>query len=246
MKRIILFFATVVIALAMAAEAYAQGSVGVGYSMNLNKSSNALDKSVDDLHGINFRFGYNFELAYKDWGTLGLETGLLYDFLSSRDDESIHSAMTAAEVNEHYLSVPAYLNFGLDLGSWMPYVYAGPMFSFGVSSQTKLLYRYLNGKGDESKGNIVIHNYSDKVTSKISDDPLKTGEVISKLWQAAGGMGYDRFDIKIGVGLGIRILENTDVRVQYNFGLLNRYSGSKILDGKMLTDQFYLTLAYCF
>ncbi len=245
MKRFFTVLAAVAIAFMATAEARAQGSVGVGYSMNLNKRITPAGKSSDDLHGINFRLGYNFELAYGDWGLLGLESGLLYDFLSSRNGESIHNAMTAAEVSEHYVSVPLFLNYGLDMGTWMPYVYAGPMLSMGLASQVKILYRYMNHSGDESKGNIVIHNYADKVTSKISDDPLKTGEVISKLWQAAGGMGYDRFDVKVGFGAGVRILENTDIRVQYNLGLLNRYSGSKV-SGKMLTDQLYVTLGYCF
>ncbi len=245
MKRVLLVFAVAALAVASAVQAHAQGSVGVGYSMNLNKKSGLMGKETDALHGLNLHMGYNFELMYGDWGLLGLESGLFYDFLSSRSERSVHSAMTAAELSEHYLSVPAFLNYGFDMGTWMPYVYAGPLVSMGMSSQAKLLYRYMNASGKESDGRIIIHNYSDKVTSKISDDPLKTGELISKLWQAAGGMGYNRFDVKVGLGLGVRVMEYTDIRIQYNVGLLNRYSGNKTA-GKMMTDQLYVTLGYCF
>ncbi len=237
--------AAVLMLMASAAETMAQASMGIGYSLNLNKESATAGREVEDLHGVNFRLLYNFELADDDWGEIGLESGLLYDFLSSRSDAKFHQAMTGLEQNEHYLSVPCYFNYSYDFGDCKPYFFAGPVLSFGLSSQTKLLYRYLNDKSKESDGSIVLHNYSDKVTAKISDDPLKTGELVTKAWQAAGGRGYKWFDVKVAVGVGVTLMENIDLRATYSFGLLNRYDG-KLPDVRLLTDQLYLTLAYAF
>ena len=39
---------------------------------------------------------------------------------------------------------------------------------------------------------------------------------------------YGRFDLKIGVGAGVTIVERFNVKVGYNFGMLNRYTGEQV------------------
>ena len=53
---------------------------------------------------------------------------------------------------------------------------------------------------------------------------------------------YGRFDLKIGLGAGVTIAERVNVKVGYNFGMLNRYTGEQV-DGykyKTHTGVFYV------
>ena len=59
---------------------------------------------------------------------------------------------------------------------------------------------------------------------------------------------YGRFDLKIGVGVGVDLFEKFNVKVGYNFGLLNRYTGEQIDEYKykIHTGVFYVGLGYNF
>lgn len=59
---------------------------------------------------------------------------------------------------------------------------------------------------------------------------------------------YGRFDLKFGIGAGVTIVEKFNVKLGYNFGLLNRYTGEQIEDYKikMHTGVFYIGVGYNF
>ena len=59
---------------------------------------------------------------------------------------------------------------------------------------------------------------------------------------------YGRFDLKIGVGVGVDLFEKLNVKVGYNFGLLNRYTGEQIDEYKykIHTGVFYVGVGYIF
>ena len=59
---------------------------------------------------------------------------------------------------------------------------------------------------------------------------------------------YGRFDLKIGLGAGITIAERFNVKVGYNFGLLNRYTGEQVDDYKYKahTGVFYVGAGFNF
>ena len=59
---------------------------------------------------------------------------------------------------------------------------------------------------------------------------------------------YGRFDLKIGVGVGVDLFEKFNVKVGYNFGLLNRYTGEQIDENKykIHTGVFYVGVGYNF
>ena len=59
---------------------------------------------------------------------------------------------------------------------------------------------------------------------------------------------YGRFDLKIGVGVGVDLFEKLNVKVGYNFGLLNRYTGEQIDEYKykIHTGVFYVGVGYNF
>ena len=59
---------------------------------------------------------------------------------------------------------------------------------------------------------------------------------------------YGRFDIKLGLGAGVTLMEKFDVKLGYNIGLLNRYTGEQIDNFKYKTHTgvFYLGVGFNF
>ncbi len=59
---------------------------------------------------------------------------------------------------------------------------------------------------------------------------------------------YGRFDLKIGLGAGVTIAERVNVKVGYNFGMLNRYTGEQVKDFKYKTNTsvFYVGAGFNF
>lgn len=59
---------------------------------------------------------------------------------------------------------------------------------------------------------------------------------------------YGRFDLKLGIGVGVDLFEKLNVKVGYNFGLLNRYTGEQIDEYKykIHTGVFYVGVGYNF
>ena len=42
------------------------------------------------------------------------------------------------------------------------------------------------------------------------------------------GTDYGRFDIKFGVGAGVTFMDKLNVKLGYNIGMLNRYTGEQL------------------
>ena len=60
---------------------------------------------------------------------------------------------------------------------------------------------------------------------------------------------YGRFDLKLGLGAGVTFLEKYNVKIGYNIGLLNRYTGNQSGSDtklKMNTGVFYVGIGYNF
>ena len=59
---------------------------------------------------------------------------------------------------------------------------------------------------------------------------------------------YGRFDIKLGLGAGVTLMEKFDVKLGYNIGLLNRYTGEQIDNFKYKTHTgvFYVGVGFNF
>jgi hypothetical protein len=60
---------------------------------------------------------------------------------------------------------------------------------------------------------------------------------------------YGRFDIKLGLGAGVTLAEKLNVKLGYNIGMLNRYTGEQISKDykyKTHTGVFYLGVGFNF
>ncbi len=245
MKKFILVCAAVLGMTLAANEAKAQLKVGFGYSGFLDKTVVDSQKECGDLHGFNIDLGYNFLFSYGETYEINMLTGIIYDYLSTDQDpySQMLANLTGVEHNEHYLSVPFLFDYRLVLDNIKPFVFAGPMLSFGVGSQTTLRYTYLGANGKLMPANLIFDNYSGKVTVNDGTDAY-TGKLLSEAWKAVGGANDRWFDVKFGVGLGIDVMERAELRLGYYFGLIDR-DREKFYD-KHLVDQFSVTALYSF
>ena len=211
MKKI--YFILAAAALFLAVDANAQLGVGIGYNL-LNTTYTVGDDSDDDsLNGFYVEATYDFNFLDKNWGKLGIQPGIRYTFGGETDNDDL----VRESIAEHYLDVPVNVKYAfeaipskLDL-----YAFAGPVFSFGLSSASAT-------------------SAADVATVKVNN--YKETE-------------YGRFDIKFGLGAGVTVVEKLNVKLGYNIGMLNRYTGKQISDNlkyKTHTGVFYLGVGFNF
>ena len=147
---------------------------------------------------------------------LKVTPGVYYNFLTKEDVASAGSlASVTGNLQEHYLNVPVSFSYGYEFTpDFKVFAYAGPTLSVGLASKTKISGSALGVSADKT-----IDNY---------DEDYK----------------YGRFDVLLGVGAGVDVLNCVRVNVGYDFGMLNRYTG----DGDITRhrNQFTVGVAYLF
>lgn len=224
------FYFVLVCAAAMffAVDANAQLGVGVGYNLGSNFTS--LDDDAQNLSGFYLEATYDWNFIDKSWGSLALQPGVRFSYVGEADSEEEFGVKLKASTNETYLDIPVNVKYSYDLGSVKLSAFAGPVFSMGLTSTKKLVT-----KADGETGKIVAHNYTGKVVTKGDG---ATGEL------EGGVTDYGRFDIKVGVGVGATVMDKLNVKVGYNFGTLNRYTGEA--DVRYSTNVFYVGLGFMF
>ena len=106
------------------------------------------------------------------------------------------------------------------------YVFGGPTFEVGLKSADKLSvagigeisYNYYTGKFSSS---------SDEITDIVASSGLFPDQKV-----------YGRFDVMVGGGVGIQVIRFLDIKVGYDYGLVNRYR--KEMDKTVNRGQFYV------
>ena len=128
MKKII---STLAFALLMAATAWAQTSVGVGYlnSIDIVKSGN--NTSSNPLNGV--YAGVSFTVPV--YGGINFTPGIYYGFATQSDAMDLIITTLSGRRTDHFINIPMFLSFGLDLNPGLRFfAYAGPSVSFGLAS----------------------------------------------------------------------------------------------------------------
>ncbi|MGI5846912.1 MAG: porin family protein [Candidatus Cryptobacteroides sp.] len=168
--------------------AFAQFSAGVGFmnsSLNDGKESSA-------LNGLFAGVSYNIPLA----GGLGVAPGFYYSFLTKKDSGNLGTFTYAGDRTDMYLTVPVDLNYGIQIADgFKALLFAGPAFSYGLSSKTKVS----GSIGDFSAGS-TRDNYGNEDYGRI--DVL-----------LGGGVGVELEDIvrfTVGYDYGMMDLDKTD------------------------------------
>ena len=210
MKKIY-FILAVAAAMLSAAEANAQIGLGLGYNLfNSVQKEDGL-KNSNELNGLYVEATYDINFVEKLWGNLGVQPGLKFSYAGSLDRAELFGVPTKSSWDETYLDIPVFLKYSQDFSALDLFVFAGPIFSCGLSSNSK----------------------------------TTVNDVSTKINVYEGDPEYGRFDLKLGVGVGVTGLDNFNVKVGYDIGMLNRYTGN-IRDLSYRTGVFYVGIGYMF
>ncbi len=128
MKRII----TTILAASMmfiGTTAFAQVSVGAGYINSTAKATHGSSVLKTPSNGFYAGLGYDI----NEGAGFGINTGLYFSYLMSQN--SIGSIASSKQV-ETYIDVPVRASLSADMGGLRLGVFAGPVFSCGISSTT--------------------------------------------------------------------------------------------------------------
>ena len=234
MKKI--YFILAAAAMFLAVDANAQLQVGAGYNHGTRTERIADEDDSEDLDGFYLEATYGLNLVEKGWGTLALEPGVRFTYLGDAESDTESGYKVKSAFNETYLDIPVHVKYSYDLGTVKLLAFAGPVFSMGLTS---VLKTSVKGEGVNYVGK--HYNYSGKTVVK--------GEGASSSVNPEGLTDYGRFDIKLGLGVGATFMEKFNVKVGYNIGMLNRYTGEQLNKDykyKMHTGVFYAGIGFSF
>ena len=272
MKRLFSLGAVAVVAMAFAAGANAQISVGAGYaSESVNVKSvydlgsdvkgRAWQKDFRNLDGFYVEAAYNWEFKTLSKGSLSLQPGLRYTYGVLKESKAYTKAVTdearsksrsKTNISDHTLDIPVNLKYSYEFvpGAVKAYAFAGPVLSFGLACNL-LDYTKTNTTVD---GEVTRYGTSySKVNLYNGRDVTKEGNDIEEKLEIQKDQDsdlreFDMFDLKLGLGLGVTLAEKVDVKFGYNIGLLNR-AAIKADDGdryKAHTNVLWFGVAYNF
>lgn len=245
MKRFAFLCTAVIAAMTLTTNAEAQISVNAGYNLISHTSQTVVGNTTFDdeptnLHGFYVNGAYNIAFLSKGSRTLSVEPGLTYSFggkiLSSERLENSYSKVSR---RDHYLDIPINLKYSFDLLPRKVRIstYLGPILSFGLAA-AEIAHTELGDYWMSSRLNL----YSNKYT-------LNSSEVSFSTSGNEGDIIFDFFDLRIGIGIGITILENYLIQTGYHFGLLNRASAKEtdfLAKPISHTNVFHIGVGYIF
>lgn len=227
MKSYFKLIAVAVAIFAASIEASAQFGVNISY-MNSNARPVQWSDAKNQTNG--FTVGIDNELKLIG-NFLSIQPGLYYQhLLASEDIVDLGSKLYAKNTyTDYFLAIPLHVKLGFNI---LPnkmlrlYVFAGPTFEIGLKSADKLSiaeigeisYNYYTGKFSSS---------SDEITDIVASSSLFPDQKV-----------YGRFDVMVGGGVGIQVIRFLDIKVGYDYGLVNRYR--KEVDKTVNRGQFYV------
>ena len=238
-------FLAVVAAMAFAASAKAQFSVGVGYANEKITTKTSLDlgndvkgyswdKSRMHLDGFYVEASYNWEFTEIGSGALALQPGVRYTMLTSllssskatgSEEGRKYSASSDARYNNHLLDIPVNVKYSYEFvpGMLKAYVFAGPELSFGLAANNVLDEKYnVTVDGKLEKYHVIerCNVYNGKYIVRTYNQETKKYDVEKQ--QEDSNKLYNAFDLKIGLGAGVTLCEEVDIKFGYSIGLFNR------------------------
>lgn len=227
MKGYLKFIAIAVAIFAASIEATAQFGVNISY-MNSNGRPVQWSDAKNQTNG--FTVGIDNELKLIG-NFLSIQPGLYYQhLLASEDIVDLGSQMNARNTySDYFIAVPIHFKLGFNI---IPermlriYVFGGPTFEIGLKSADKLS---IAGIGE------ISYNY---YTGKLSSSSVEINDIVASSGLFPDQKVYGRFDVMVGGGVGIQVIRFLDIKVGYDYGLVNRYR--KEVDKTVNRGQFYV------
>lgn len=144
---------------------------------------------------------------------ISIAPGIQYEFLASKESQFLG---IKSKLQEHYVNVPVNVRFNFPLANDLRlFAFGGPTLSCGIVSKSIANIPIIGEK--------KLDNYG---KNEISGDKSS----------------YGRFDVMLGAGLGFEALNAIQVKVGYDWGLLDRNS----TDAIQHRNRLYIGVAYMF
>lgn len=235
MKKIYFAIAALV-AMLFATEANAQLTVGAGYNHEVMTEKVLGDSESEGLDGFYLEATYDLDFLDEYWGMLALQPGVKFSYAAEIESEEFMGMTMKSTFAETYFNIPVLLKYSYPIGDLKLSAFAGPVLSLGLTSSAKLTVR-----GDDGKYTTKYNLYNGKTTTQGDDLGLDSSldSTISD---------YGRFDLKLGLGIGATIADVIGVKLGYDIGLLNKYTGEQY-EGetyKVHTGVFYVGVGISF
>ncbi len=211
----------IVIALALilfaGGRACAQWRPGAGYvhSSSVSRYADGESAVKTAFNGLYAGLSYALPLA----GCIDFTPGVYYEFIAGGEKAEGRTLDILGETREHYLNVPLTFDFGFDLSPDVRLLlFAGPTFRLGLESVTFFGLGWSVHDFEVLKGGLKAHNFKD-------DD-------------------YSRFDVLLGGGLALELLNRFRLQFGYDAGLLNRNTAGS--DLRLHSRRLTAGIAYLF
>lgn len=223
--------------------------IGFGYVHSSYRTTDWATDEVETSAGLD---GFAAGLT-KDFrlipGALYFQTGLSYIYQNDSRNENISVAgfdsgiRVVGDRTEHYLAIPVRLKYTLPVTDRIGIgIDFGPTLLGGLSSKMKYRTRFQDGE-------------TSAVTYNIYKGEVKTGDTAGGRWNLGEWMNETgmlpegrlrRLDVMLGAAIGADFFDLLEVRLGYDWGLVNRYKGEIADDLKMRRGQFSLSVAIRF
>ena len=142
--------------------AFAQVSVGAGY-VNGKYTYSSNSSHSDNANG--FYAGVDYTVPVGDM--FGISAGVNYENLMSKD---YNLYGISGNLKESYVNAPVRLNVGFPMGDSRIFVFAGPTFSYALSSKAEVGIAGLSGVVDLYEKNILKNRFDVMVGGGVGID----------------------------------------------------------------------------
>lgn len=152
MKKLI----TLAVLMLMAAAASAQIQVGAGYLNSTTTDKTGNGSSDTPMSGIYVGAGYTVRI-----GSFGITPGVYYSNIGATGTSDILGYIQGTgDIKEQYVNIPLDFSLSASAGPLAISIYAGPMVSYGLSSETKITISSIAGSIQTEFDNFKDGDYS--------------------------------------------------------------------------------------
>lgn len=223
--------------ISMAFSAAAQKGLGlsVGYvsSASITRDADGDRSASPLLNGLRVGASYDLNITRQ----FMFQPGVYYSYLTDRRQLGvieIGDYYIADLVNEHFLNMPLHFKYNFEISDAITglYLFAGPTLTVGLSATSDI--GVANKNSSDYIGDAEFNYYTGAFScdmGSISQNQLK---------DYFESQTFRRFDVAMGVGIGLEILDYLDVKLGYDWGLVNRLANADT--GSLIRrSQFYVT-----
>lgn len=223
--------------------------IDFGYIHSSYRTTDWATDEVETSAGLDgFKIGLtkDFRLIPE---TLYFQLGLNYIYQNDARNENISvqgfdkGLRIVGDRTEHFVALPVRLKYTYGITDLIGIsIDAGPTLMMGLSSKMKYRTRFEDGESTAVTYNI----YRGEM-----DTSLNTGDKFDlEDWMNNTGMlpegRLKRFDVMLGASVGADFYDMLEVRIGYDWGLINRYRKDLSDDLKMRRGQFTLSVGVRF